>query len=101
MRTDASGSRGFIRKSTKQISALAVPSVDRSDTHAEMRAQEARAIVRAMPKEQRDRIERLPPALAVAVIQAPPELSGVSPSVHAMVPSELAKSLHPEKIKAL
>jgi hypothetical protein len=78
-----------------------LPALAKDDIVGHMMDREARDIVRAMPQEQRDCLSRLDPALAAAVVRAPPELSGVSPSVHEMLRNELIAEAHPEQIAGL
>jgi hypothetical protein len=54
-----------------------------------------------MPQEKRDRLDRLAPALAKAVVRGDPALSGVSSSVHARLRDELLELAHPQKLAAL
>jgi hypothetical protein len=75
-----------------------LPALAKDDIVGHMMDREARDIVRAMSQEQRDRLSRLDPALAAAVVRAPPELSGVSPSVHQMLRDELIAEAHPEEV---
>jgi hypothetical protein len=88
-------------KTNADIDSLALPSLGKDDIVGEMREAEARSIVRAMPQEKRDSIERLPASLAAAVVRAPAELSGVSPSVHKMLRDQLVETAHSDKIAAL
>lgn len=91
-----------IGESTRaELKALALPSIEKGDVVAEMREAEMRAIVRAMPQAQRDRLSKLSPAMVAAIVRAPPELSGVSQSVHEMLHNELIETAHPEKVAAI
>jgi len=84
-----------------EMDALALPTLDKGDIVSEMREAEMRAIVRAMPQEQRDHLSKMSPTMAAAIVRAPPELSGVSRSVHAQIRGELIETAHPEKVAAL
>lgn len=84
-----------------ELKALALPAIERGDIVAEMREAEMRAIVRTMPQEQRDRPSKLSPAMVAAIVRAAPELSGISPSVHEMLHSQLIETAHPEKVAAI
>jgi hypothetical protein len=74
-----------------------VPSLDKTDMVTELREQEMRRIVREMPQEKRDRLERMSPAMLAAVVRADPSASGVSPSVHAMARTQILEASNPEK----
>ena len=92
-------SLGDIRaKVESDLTALALPALDKTDLAAALLDQEARSIVRGLPQDRRDNLDRLPPALAAAVVRVPAELSGVSPSVHKMLRDQLIEIAHPEKV---
>lgn len=74
-----------------------LPSLDPTDMVTELREQELRSIVRGMPQEKRDRLERMSPAMLAAIVRADPSASGVSPSVHAMARTQILEASNPEK----
>jgi hypothetical protein len=86
-----------------EASMPSLPPLDRTDVVGAMLDQEARALVRSMPQEKRDAIMRaeLSPEIAAAVARAAPELSGVSPGVHAMLRQKMLETAYPQELAAL
>lgn len=86
-----------------QASKPTLPPVDKTDLVQAMFDQEARALVRSMPQEQRDAIGRsnLSPAVVAAVARGAPELSGVSPSVHSMLRDQMLAQAYPKELAAM
>jgi hypothetical protein len=83
---------------TKALTSLALPTLEKGDIVGEMREAEARAIVRAMSQQHRDNLRNLSPAFLAAVVRAPAELSGLSPSVHKLLHDQLIETAYPDKI---
>jgi hypothetical protein len=105
MFADLERARGDLAKMKSEaevaLGKLALPELEPGDLVGELRDQEARALVRAMPQKKRDRLDRLSPALAKAVVRADPALSGASESVHKRIRDELLEVAHPQKLAAL
>jgi hypothetical protein len=66
----------------------------KDDIVGHLREQEARALVRGMPQEQRDRAYKLHPEIVGAIARAPAALSGVPESVHTKIVTDALRRTH-------
>jgi hypothetical protein len=92
------------REIAEKRSKLTLQPIDRTDLVGEMRRAEMRAFLRSMPDDQRRsyvaaNLEHLDPEMALAIVSAPPELSGVLGSDRAVLVDRALAAQHGDAIK--
>lgn len=83
------------RKNEAASGMAALPLTQQLEPHL---LAEARQVLRGMSQDKIDRFERLPSSFLIAAVSAPPEFSGMSPSVHAAARQQLLEAAHPTKV---
>jgi hypothetical protein len=91
------------REAAEKRSKLTLQPIDRTDLVGEMRRQEIRTWLRSMPDDQRSsyvaaNLEHFDPETALAIVSAPPELSGVLGSDRAVLIDRALQAQHGDAI---